>query len=871
MAFADTPPPGTVKAKTWSGDGATSITATGTALDVNVTNATGLTTVNQGLGGVSAWKVDGSSFTQPVSGTFFQATQPVSGSLGRTWTLLNTTDSVNVGNFPAAFGRTWNLTSGSDSVAAVQSGTWTTGRTWNLSSGSDSVTVVGSISATNSANGPSGSPPPVDTTQTGGYDGTNLRAFKVSSTGVLSVDGSATTQPVSAASLPLPAGASTSANQTTANASLASIDSKLTAPITISAASLPLPAGASTSANQVTANGSLSSIDSKTLTAGQKTMANSYPVVVASDQSAIPISGTVTATNSANGNTGAAVPAQATQVGGSDGTNLRALKVDATGVLSTSAAQSGTWTTGRTWSLLNSTDSVNSVQSGSWTTGRTWTLLNTTDSVNVGNFPATQAVTQSTSPWVVSGTVAATQSGTWNVGLNTGTNTIGSVKITDGTNTASVSAASALKVDGSAVTQPISAASLPLPTGAATSALQTTGNSSLSSIDTKTLTAGQKTMANSYPVVVASDQSTLPTQNQVLAGTGTGTALNQTPIPDTDASRYQCLKFQVTGTFTATLTMEGSSDDVNWLSIYFKDVNATNTAQNQTVTNTGGTSVFQMPINTRRVRLRVSAFTSGTATVTYDFSTLPCSQDMGIRTVTINGSVATTLSSGTLTSQAVTTDIASAARTTTFTSGNINPQQGAMSESFGLNVTAVSGTNPTMDCVINESNDTAANYQTVYAFQRITATGQYWTPMRRISGNRLQYVCTIAGTTPSFTFTLFRIDSQGSAPFLKRYFDRAIVPNTGSSTTATYDVEGCDKVSYGVAMSTITTTAATYDIQLSQDGTVFDSQGSTITPAANSAKSIQALNVVSKFARLIVTSAGSGATLNYAWLQCVGR
>lgn len=37
-------------------------------------------------------------------------------------------------------------------------------------------------------------------------------------------------------------------------------------------------------------------------------------------------------------------------------------------------------------------------------------------------------------------------------------------------------------VDGSGVTQPISAASLPLPTGASTSALQTTGNTSLSTI-----------------------------------------------------------------------------------------------------------------------------------------------------------------------------------------------------------------------------------------------------------------------------------------------------------------------------------------------------------------------------------------------------
>lgn len=46
-------------------------------------------------------------------------------------------------------------------------------------------------------------------------------------------------------------------------------------------------------------------------------------------------------------------------------------------------------------------------QSGTWTTGRTWTLSSGTDSVNVGNFPATVAVTQSTSPWIISGTVTA--------------------------------------------------------------------------------------------------------------------------------------------------------------------------------------------------------------------------------------------------------------------------------------------------------------------------------------------------------------------------------------------------------------------------------------------------------------------------------
>lgn len=56
-------------------------------------------------------------------------------------------------------------------------------------------------------------------------------------------------------------------------------------------------------------------------------------------------------------------------------------------------------------------------------------------------------------------------------------------------------------------TQPVSVATLPLPTGAATSSNQTTSNASLSSIDTK-LTKGQQTGTNSLSVVPASDSIT---------------------------------------------------------------------------------------------------------------------------------------------------------------------------------------------------------------------------------------------------------------------------------------------------------------------------------------------------------------------------
>jgi hypothetical protein len=69
-------------------------------------------------------------------------------------------------------------------------------------------------------------------------------------------------------------------------------------------------------------------------------------------------------------------------------------------------------------------------------------------------------------------------------------------------------------------TLPISAASLPLPTGAATSALQTTANTSLAAIDAGIPAAlGQTTMSASMPVVIASDQTPVPVTFSTAAAT----------------------------------------------------------------------------------------------------------------------------------------------------------------------------------------------------------------------------------------------------------------------------------------------------------------------------------------------------------------
>ena len=145
--------------------------------------------------------------------------------------------------------------------------------------------------------------------------------------------------------------------------------------------------------------------------------------------------------------------------------------------------------------------------------------------VTVTNFPSSQPV---------SGTVAATQSGAWNVGL-TGSP---SVAVTNFPATQPVSQGGAFNVSVTnfpatqpvsgtvsvanfPATQPISAASLPLPSGAATSANQSTEIASLGTIASSaviTLTDGQKTMAGSLPVTLASDQSTVTTSLGNSAG-----------------------------------------------------------------------------------------------------------------------------------------------------------------------------------------------------------------------------------------------------------------------------------------------------------------------------------------------------------------
>lgn len=89
--------------------------------------------------------------------------------------------------------------------------------------------------------------------------------------------------------------------------------------------------------------------------------------------------------------------------------------------------------------------------------------------------------------------------------------------------------AAAVVVDGSGVTQPISAGSLPLPTGAATEFTLSSVDGEVSAINTKTPSLGQAVKAGSVPVTLASDQGALP-----VTGPLTDTQLRATAVPVSD-------------------------------------------------------------------------------------------------------------------------------------------------------------------------------------------------------------------------------------------------------------------------------------------------------------------------------------------------
>ncbi|WP_448510960.1 beta strand repeat-containing protein [Immundisolibacter sp.] len=458
----------------------------------------------------------------------------------------------------------------------------------------------------------------------------------------------ADTQPISAASLPLPTGASTSALQTTGNTSLGNIDTKLidgtqksiarggakgtttAADVTstnvdantqaldvsvkgtaaISAASLPLPSGASTSALQTTGNTSLSNIDGKLpTTLGQKTMANSFAMTIASDQSAIPITGSITATNPSVSGTGSAVPAQATYIAANNGGNL-------VGVTNTSSGAtkkpldvaiydgSGNQITSFGGGTQYTNASAQATPTGTVSLGYDGSNVralatDTTGKLNINNISGsvslpTGAATETTLS-SLNGKVTAVNTGavTISTALPVGTNSIGQVTANAGTNLNT----SALNLE---TTQ--SAINTKIPSGL-------TVSSSRLLVDHSGLTQPSS-------LVNANASGNITTQNLNPAGTATaGSAVELTL-----STGYSIALVQVTGTYTGALSLQYTVNNTDWVTHATGNDPAffnLNTGLAAFTIGSGTTGIFKIPVaGATKVRITGLAAMTGTAAIT---------------------------------------------------------------------------------------------------------------------------------------------------------------------------------------------------------------------------------------------------------------
>lgn len=299
--------------------------------------------------------------------------------------------------------------------------------------------------------------------------------------------------------------------------------------------------------------------------------------------------------------------------------------------------------------------------------------------------------------------------------------------------------------------------------------------------------------------------------------------------------------------------------------------------------------LFTVPVNARYVRVRVStAFVGGTVQAFGTFSqrsaTFPTVNVQQATAGSLN--VTASLAAGAAAVGSVTLgtatnavgyvgrqipllvgDVASAALTATATTAAFTPTFGSCYE-INIPVTAVSGTTPTMDVVVQESDDGGTNWFDVYAFPRITATGMYRSPKLLLTGNRVRYVQTVAGTTPSFTRSVNRVQASDSVSVLRQIYDRAVVNGTLNAATASLVAQGARAVQLVLNMGAITTTAPQFQLEGSDDtGTTWYALGAPLVGVASSTVQVTVANVQTQMLRARVSTAGSGATLGYALLK----
>ena len=525
------------------------------------------------------------------------------------------------------------------------------------------VPVSGSITATNASVSTTGTAVPTSATLSGGsvttaaptYTTGQMSALSLTTAGALRVDGSATTQPISG---------TVTANAGTGNFTVAQATaSNLNATVSIAAAQTlatvttvgavtaitnALPAGANNIGSIANVAGTVSLPTGASTSALQTTGNTSLATIITNTTGNVVAQGSTTAGQSGHLIQGAVTTAAPTyttaQTSPLSLTTAGALRVDASGTTqpvsgTVTANQGGTWT----------------VQPGNTANTTAWLVAggktNNAAAPGANNFGTLPAVATAAVPTYTTGNQVALSTdlsgqlrvvGSFN---NASVSTTGSAPPASATfmgasvttaapayttgqmSALSLNTAGGLRVDGSGVTQPVSAASLPLPTGASTAANQTTLGSQTTKINDGTNTAAVKaastaaTTTDPALVVAISPNNTVTTAVSDVSSTGALNALNAAVsivVAGHTGVSFVLSAGTLIGTIIAEMSLDGGttwipaqhSDPQNGGATYFNATTLTYASAN-----TAATRVISLAPGASNARVRVSAFTSGTANI----------------------------------------------------------------------------------------------------------------------------------------------------------------------------------------------------------------------------------------------------------------
>ena len=445
-------------------------------------------------------------------------------------------------------------------------------------------------------------------------------------------------------------------------------------------------------------------------------------------------------------------------------------------------------------------------------------------------------------------------------------------------------------------------------TGIATAANQTTTNTSLATVVTNTANTKTSvdTVAGRLPTALgaaapASSLATTGPLDVTVTGPAAQSAINVDLLTGNvngwyDAANFHSASIQIVagaGISAGGIIVEQTNDTTaaaagSTLPIQEPAVVGSSALIGAQTIAASTARIFVAPVTARYVRVRIStAFVGGTVQAIAVFGQTPLAltqvqalnptaanlnvtaslaATQTLATVTTVGTV-TSMTSGNLGIPGTIADVASAALTTSTTTAAFTPTFGTSYE-VNIPVTAVSGTTPTLDVDIEESDDSGTNWFKVYSFPRITATGIYRSPKLPLTGNRVRYVQTVAGTTPSFTRAINRLQSSDDTASVRQIIDRTIVPNTLNSVTPSLNVQNCRNVQVVVNTGAITTTANAVQLEGSDDnGTTWYSIGSPLTAVASSTVQLTVNNVSTQLLRARVSTAGSGVTAGWTLIK----